>query len=485
VTYFFLQDDEKSLYDLLYIASQCKAKGITCIFFLPSFWNDNIQKILDEGHQCFYFYNSQLNKAEKNRNTLKKGHRTFLNQNKNLYKNSFINDIKRNIKSRSSLYKIISYIKVYKNLDYLSKRLIKNYNPNLLVSDTDCNLMPSIFVKNFSVKYIPTFIIQWAHFSPTINDLAYWSKIKSNKRSKSILYHILYIITSVVVPRSKFYLDGQLILRTNPEIILVSAYFGVYVKYPWTWGGGMSDFKLVSGTTSKEKLIEYGIDRNKIIVSGQPRMFLSLNDSNYINSSSIRDEMNDGNKIILFIGSGNYNNAIFSIAEHRDNVNFIINELFLINKNHHIVVKTHPNEENISDYNFLRATFNNKVRVIDNYDILKLINKSSLVITENSSAVVYALAKVPVISFNFTDIEFLNYNKSWKLTKMHAESKDDFKDLLKKVFFDKNFRAKTLEDQKTILDNHYLNQETDYPSLFKKYSRKYKVDKYNKYAASS
>lgn len=244
--------------------------------------------------------------------------------------------------------------------------------------------------------------------------------------------------TVVLVSEADFYSKG--IIQNARKTKTVALQFGIIPE-------GLSDIpptnrsfpsiKCVTGLISKKNLVEfYNYPERIIKVTGEPR-YDSLINNNW-NNKEIYKKLNlDRNKkIILFIDEGN---SIKNIATK------ISNSLLKLMKEIpkiQIIVKIHPNDKNSLPIYQSILSKKEDIKIIDNFNISKLIYFSDIIIALNSTAILEALVnKKPTILLNFNNLfpnsiyknaKFVNNERELvNVVKGAIQKKEEFRKLIK------------------------------------------------------
>lgn len=283
----------------------------------------------------------------------------------------------------------------------LSKKILNNLQPNAMVATGDRNALIRSLFSYSKLNNIPTVTIQ---FGSPIGDAAFWkSPIFSN-------------ILCVETKKEKFFLD---------------------------------------------KIID---NRNKSIVTGQPKFDLWLSKFSNINKSDIFKKycLDRTQKIILFM-SVPYNeptklvDASFNKNEYVEllgNICKSFNQL----PNYSFIIKPHPNESSVILEEIMKQQLNNNIFLFNKEaDPFELICISDLLITSHSTSGLEAvILDKPVITVNLTGrpdlVDYVN-----KGVAIGVYEEDTLCNAINNALYDEDIRSKLSDNRKIYIKDYLLD----------------------------
>ena len=158
----------------------------------------------------------------------------------------------------------------------------------------------------------------------------------------------------------------------------------------------------LENSSLKKILIDKGFNESSLFVTGDPKWDMIFNKIK--NERKTHEEKQKKN--ILLITTNLYEHGFWTKKE-RDNIFAkIVKEIIKNNDKCNLIVKIHPKNENLKEYQMLINKINSKIEIYQNGDVLDFLENSDVVVTfgYNASASVYALlVNKPLIICNFND----------------------------------------------------------------------------------
>ena len=239
---------------------------------------------------------------------------------------------------------------------------------------------------------------------------------------------------------------------------------GLYIKIPSrVFGGGHAKVFAIIGQGSYENYVELGINPDKMVVVGYP-----IYEGLYRNAEELTNDqdasqalydslgLSPGREMILWCTNDQrtYYEALCSYEELLESWKSKIRILLALGEGYEIVVKLHP-KELLRDYEPL-GKLSDRVHVVEDYDVRKMIPHCCLFITRFSSTAVDAMCLgKPVITHNYPLIPGGTLYEDIGGT-IHVKSDEEFRDAVTGILVDGRLLRLT-EDQRNQFVSHYLD----------------------------
>jgi predicted glycosyltransferase len=274
------------------------------------------------------------------------------------------------------------------------------------------------------------------------------------------------------------YLARKLIYENKPRIIITSVnsgYFSIpFVRYAnlvnsntiSVQHGDLGPYEEIDdckyflcwGDYFKEKIIKRGIDEDKIIPIGSPRMDNILQKYNSLDENELKLKFgfSQNDKIILHISDGNFGKD--TCNDYPDDLLKIQKDVFprvfkKLSENYKIAVKLHPHEEKY----YWQKLENENIRIFDpSYSIYELIKISSITSTVASIAGFEAMVLgKPTLYFSPDEIDLVDYPE--KGLGFKVRNAEEWINLAEKLLNDNDFYRKTIDNILIKRDNFISN----------------------------
>ena len=287
------------------------------------------------------------------------------------------------------------------------RALFDSYEPELLILYDDRFIRPNLVVlREAKRQNIPALIISTAQTS-----------IKSTYilRRDQALYHLdqypwhqlkAYLhrrYPNQFHPLSK----DQTICFFSPPETLILALFKMLPKQPWIWGGsGMAEHFCIPGTKQFEEMSAYGVDKNRITLTGHALVDAVFKTTKG-KSSSRRDldisyEL-DGKKRLIVCAVPQYGEHGYTDWPNHWR---LTEELFLVlaQSGHEVLLSLHPKSE-LANYQPIAEKYNLHIL---HRPISEVLMAADLLIGTNSSVLAWGLgAGVPAIMIDLFELDDL------------------------------------------------------------------------------
>ncbi|MFC1911844.1 CDP-glycerol glycerophosphotransferase family protein [Chloroflexota bacterium] len=323
----------------------------------------------------------------------------------------------------------------YKTLNVV--RVLKAEQPNVLVVGGDQEYLRRSFVYAADGLGIPTLLLRLGISSNTANTPRVAMKrtvYRLTHHFKNIIHKYLYLLRTVVV------------LRWNPYKILRMVLQDIWIAFSTDDAGGRFGCRAiaVAGSWEKQILTERGVDLDKIIITGDPRLNFSSQIASRDSATRLYRELgiNKGDKIILLLTSAQIEHGRWSQEMRARFIHGVIASLTpLLDGSVHLVVKIHP-VENLEEYREIIDPGENRVILRKDLVLSDIINASDVVMTGGYSTTVLeacALRK-PVILLNiFGEIEDIPYVGMGLVIGVYRL--DELKNTVEKLLYNRSARA--------------------------------------------
>lgn len=237
----------------------------------------------------------------------------------------------------------------------------------------------------------------------------------------------------------------------------------VMPKKPWLLGGGNSDFVLLESSREKERLLNYGAEPGKYVVTGTStldQLFYNLKNQESIKNAVFSEiEIKKYSKVIVFALPQYFEHGLMSKVDQTKCFEDLFKKLKLLN--YTFLVSLHP-KANRGDYEWINKISDN-IRVSDR-SISELVVLADLFVGTYTSTMAWALLchkecvildhadlnysnfltefEIPVYANNSEFLNFLNEPSEWsncnfnevdKLGVLDGNSKDRIASLLKSL----------------------------------------------------
>jgi CDP-glycerol glycerophosphotransferase (TagB/SpsB family) len=210
------------------------------------------------------------------------------------------------------------------------------------------------------------------------------------------------------------------------------------------------DFIAIAGEWERQTLINRGVSKSKIIVTGNPLI-------NY-NVGSVKNDLRatlgiKENKIILFLTSSLVKHGQWTVERQFDFVNKVIDSVSPLLDKAKLVIKIHP-IESLEDYQRMLAGRKEDI-IIRKGSLYDAINMSDLVIINGYSTTVLEAASLhkPVILLNIYDeikdvpyVEFGLARGIYKIEDLEYEAKE--------MIYNQDYRQAVLHMSQLFLDSN-------------------------------
>ncbi len=178
---------------------------------------------------------------------------------------------------------------------------------------------------------------------------------------------------------------------------------------PWIMGGGKSTFVLVEGEDIKRRYIEWGCNKDKIIVTGRAAHDYLF--EGFKQKQNIRDRLfkkyhfNQDVKLILVALPQYAEEGLLSWEKHLNEINFIGSIYQQLNAN--CLISLHPRMER-NNYLFLEKEYS---LVIAEEPLSDILPAADIFTATYSSTVPWAvLCQIPTVVFDFLDFGYESFN---------------------------------------------------------------------------
>ena len=318
-----------------------------------------------------------------------------------------------------SRYKISENEKIIKMNDFKNAvEILKKEKPNLIY------IIPGINAPDYAFSLAAKFLNIFRIGGELGNNL--FSKKYSGLFSQLSISHNYSKKKQILqfIQKHKFLINTQREIGWSYFRILkdlISIVFNYYFPLFGTQEMASSKFELdqhyVESEVTIKKLMSYGFDKSKIIITGNPSY-----DELFKKAQKKEERQNDEKFQILVLTTTIIGDSKKKTIEKR---NLFISEI--IKKIEHkekneIFFKIHPTHENLNEYKKIVNSIDPKIIIYQKEELVDLIKKADLIISPvSSTSVVSALIqKKPIIIWNVFEVQ----NDSLLENKLALECKD-------------------------------------------------------------
>ena len=290
------------------------------------------------------------------------------------------------------------HIDVYNAFSFCDgTEIIRILRPDLVIISNDYEYLQRSILKATSAKGIPTVDLLASAFGLIELDEGH------NKRKVIGSLQLLKDHPRNILRRHLFLLKTLFRSGYSLGYIFNSTIKDIYLPLiSWTprYGFGGGDLNIVSTPEWENLLIKNGIDRDKIVVSGD----ISMDNIHFRLANIIRDPgKNRRGKIeILFLTSPMVEHGLWTQDMRKEVITRVVSAIRGQLNHANLTLKIHPTSENLNVYEQLLTPIDPSIEVIQKADLLSLINNSdSIVSFGHSSAILEALLlRKPVFLMN-------------------------------------------------------------------------------------
>lgn len=243
------------------------------------------------------------------------------------------------------------------------------------------------------------------------------------------------------------YCDRERELLFYPSGKALAGYWlGMIPIKPWFNGGGYSTLVAVDSEETKERHVNYGIPRKKIIVTGHPshdHLF-----KKYLDKKLLKEELynkygfNNSNKLIICAIPQMAEHGIISWNQHMEIIDFLINKMAQTGQN--ILLSLHPKSE-LKNYSFLEQLYSCK---ISKEKLNEILPSADIYVATFSSTVQWAaLCRIPCIVVDFYGFDYSIYDNIGGVVKISL--KELFSPALERLINDQDFFSQIKADMES------------------------------------
>ncbi len=222
-----------------------------------------------------------------------------------------------------------------------------------------------------------------------------------------------------------------------------------------TTRGKNVNLNLSSSEYEKNILLKNGVNKNKILITGDPsndEINKGLENRDKF-SKQIKEflKIRNDDIIITIASTGMSINSTITQKQSKDIYNKLVASLLSINSRIKIFIKPHPKEK-LSEIDYLFPN-NSRIKIITNFSIVTIALQSKLFLTEASSSAIHAIGLgLPVIMFDLCKHNLFQYNE---LTNGMIKVYDyhSLKQQSERMLFNEKERKKVIMNQRKYINN--------------------------------
>ena len=204
---------------------------------------------------------------------------------------------------------------------------------------------------------------------------------------------------------------GEIITFYDTRIISVLSKLSYLPCNPWVLGASLCDVVMVNGQYERKRLINYGMDERKVIVTGDPELDLLFEMNK--EKTSIREclykehSFDSDQKLMVLALPQLYEHKIVDFQTHWTIIYFILNEIEKHKVN--LLISLHPKMK-LEDYSFLEEKYNLSISKKPLRDIISTAD--IYIASQSSSTWFWSVAlEIPCILTNWYDMNYELENK--------------------------------------------------------------------------
>jgi len=212
-----------------------------------------------------------------------------------------------------------------------------------------------------------------------------------------------------------------------------------------------TDKVAVFGENSKQFFIGYGIDENRIEITGRPLYDSWTKDSKKNSEVLKHPDIPKEGRIILMATSALFHHRLDTFNNIKNMYSSVVKTVRQF-PDHTLVIKLHPSED-VDNYRYATEDPDNVIFVKD-IGLTELINRSDMVITDISTIGLEAIMLgMPVITLNYTDKkDAMPYASSGAAIGVYKP--DDLKEAIDKILHDEDTQRTLEESRKQFLQDY-------------------------------
>jgi hypothetical protein len=278
--------------------------------------------------------------------------------------------------------------------------VIERLNPDLVIVPADYEYLSRSILKAASHAGIPTVNVLSSLFESTTLDYSY-DKEKIIGRLQALWTHGRSIIRKYAF-LLKTLLHARYGLCYIIRTIMMDAYLPFISWEPrYRFGGG--DLNIVSTPMFVDLLVKNGIDRSKIVVTGDVGMDTIYDKLIRLPRKTIR---NNDKVEILFITDAMVEHGYWTPSMHKEIITTVVRAISEQLRNEaNLRLKIHPISERLDIYRQLVDPIDPSIEIIQHADLLPLINDSDVIVTFGVSSALFEvlLLEKPMYLMNIFD----------------------------------------------------------------------------------
>ena len=233
------------------------------------------------------------------------------------------------------------------------------------------------------------------------------------------------------------------------------------------------NLNLSSSEHEKNILLKNGVNKNKILITGDPsndEICEGLENREKF-SKQIRKllKIRNDDIIITLASSGLSINTRITQKQSKEIYHKLVETLLSINSRIKILIKPHP-QEKISEIDYLFPK-NPRIKIITNVNIVTIALQSKLFLTEVSSSAIHAIGLgLPVIMFDFCNHNLFSNNNITNLA-IKVYDYSSLKQQSERMLFNEKERKKVIIKQRKYISNFaILNGKCAYNNAYAIYN---------------
>jgi hypothetical protein len=343
--------------------------------------------------------------------------------------------------------------------------LLKQLDARVLVLLDDRTLHGCRWVRAAEKHRIPVVVVQWA----ATHRAAILTLLRAARQGPSPTSRLVGLLARYVakrLPQGVCYDQGTPVWWIPPEVALAYHWLGAYPRTnPWAFGGGNSTAVTVLGEAWKRRLVADGVPAEKLVVTGHPQQDLWSRYAAERSDADVEAVARDLNiaadkRLVTIIAPaltlrqpGEGRQGDIGVADLRADLRAVVRAVRHLGPQFVPVVKAHP-RDSTGALELLHSATDRPPCVVTDYPLERLIGASHAMACQWSTAALIGLAlDVPVLLFDFHNSPSAAL---WKDVNglPHAESIDEFHQMLKGCLLDPAGRERLLADRRRLVDDY-------------------------------
>jgi len=220
--------------------------------------------------------------------------------------------------------------------------------------------------------------------------------------------------------------------------------------YPYCPRKINADFTVVQGEIVKEQYITFGVDPEKIVISGQPRYDYIFNGELLINTAQFKSthSISDNQKIIVFATDPG---SVLNTKEKKRKYEDIIIKEATGKSEYFLVLKLHPQDTGEITMDLVSKYSSSNILIIKDMNADELMSMCDLWLTTYSTtALESVMMKKPLLLLNFDKENYLQDFVKEGVAE-YIETKERVLPLFEKALFDEAWKTNVMKNREAFL----------------------------------